>query len=181
MVVYLARGETFDQVDGGRWQNLGEAGFDRYVESRFRQAVAVLGSRGASVVLLTSPYYDSGASPTGGPWPEDDPARVAIDNATMRQVAGTTPAGAGGSRVYVFDLNAVVSPDRAFAPSVGPVNVRCADGVHFTRSGGIYVGLRLAPDLAAIGQAHAAASPGGAWPGPLPPSTPSWFSSLPCQ
>ena len=181
VVVYLARGETFDQVVGGKWQNLGQAGFDRYVESRFRQAVAVLGSRGASVVLMTSPYYDSGASPAGAPWPEDDPARAAIDNATMREVAGSTPAGADGSRVYVFDLNAVVSPDRTFAASVGQVNVRCNDGVHFTRSGGIYVGLRLAPELAAIGQAHAAASPGGAWPGPLPPSTPSWFPSLPCQ
>ena len=131
--------------------------------------------------MLTSPYYDSGTSPTGAPWPEDDPARVAIDNATMRAVAGTTPAGADGSRVYVFDLNSLVSPDGAFAASVGQVNVRCTDGVHFTRSGGIYVGLRLAPELAAIGQAHATASPGGAWPGPLPPSTPSWFPSLPCQ
>ena len=181
VVVYLARGETFDQVIGGQWQNLGQADFDSYVESRFRQAVAVLGSRGASVVLLTSPYYDSGVSPTGAPWPEDDPARVDADNEAMREVAGTAPAGADGSRVYVFDLNAVVSPERAFTASVGQVNVRCSDGVHFTRSGGIYVGLRLAPELAAIGQAHAAASPGGAWPGPLPPSTPSWFPSLPCQ
>ena len=29
-------------------------------------------------------------------------------------------------------------------------------------------------------QGHATASPGGEWPGPLPPSTPSWFSKLPC-
>jgi hypothetical protein len=40
---------------------------------------------------------------------------------------------------------------------------------------------RLAPELAALGHAHANASPGGGWPGPLPPSTPSWFSNLPCQ
>ena len=33
--------------------------------------------------------------------------------------------------------------------------MRCTDGVHFTRSGGIYVGQRLAPELAALGQAHA--------------------------
>ena len=181
VVVYLARGETFDQVIGGQCQNLGQADFDRYVESRFRQAVAVLGSRRASVVLLTSPYYDSGVSPTGAPWPENDPARVAADNEAMREVAGTSPAGADSSGVYAFDLNAVVSPERTFTASVGQVNVRCGDGGHFTRSGGIYVGLRLAPELAAIGQAYAAASPGGAWPGPLPPSIPSWFPSLPCQ
>lgn len=67
------------------------------------------------------------------------------------------------------------------SPLLHEVNVRCADGVHFTRSGGIYVGLRLAPELVTLGEAHAKATPGGAWPGPLPPSTPSWFPSLPCQ
>ncbi len=75
VVVYVARGETFDQEVGGQWQNLGEPAFDTYVESRFRQAVGVLGSKGAAVVLATTPYYDSGSSPTGSPWPEDDPSR----------------------------------------------------------------------------------------------------------
>ena len=46
---------------------------------------------------------------------------------------------------------------------------------------GIFVGERLDPELATLGQAHVASAPGGAWAGPLPPSTPSWFSSLPCQ
>ena len=151
VVVYLARGETFDQEVGGQWQNIGQPGFDSYLVNRYRQAVSVLGSKGASVVLLTTPYYDSGTSPAGTPWPEDAPARVTLDNATMRQVATTTPPGADGSRVYVFDLNAVVSPDHAFSPTVDQINVRCTDGVHFTRSGGIYVGLRLAPELAALG------------------------------
>ena len=60
VVVYLARGETFDQEVAGQWQNLGQPAFDRYLASRYRQAVDVLGSRGASVVLMTTPYYDSG-------------------------------------------------------------------------------------------------------------------------
>ena len=181
VVVYLARGETFDQEVGGRWQHIGQSGFDSYLAARYRQAVAVLGSEGASVVLMTAPHYDSGTSPAGTPWPEDAPARVTADNAIIRQVATATPAGTDGSRVYVFDLNAVVSPDHAFSPTVDQINVRCSDGVHITRSGGIYVGQLLAPELAALGQAHANASPGGGWPGPLPPSTPSWFSNLPCQ
>jgi hypothetical protein len=181
VVVYLARGETFDQEVGGRWQSLGQPVFDRYVASRYRQAVDVLGSRGASVVLATTPYSDSGDSLTGTPWPEDDPARVAVDNRTMREVATGAPVGVDGRRVSVFDLNTVVSPDHAYSPSVDQINVRCADGVHFTRSGGIYVGQRMAPELAALGQAHATASPGGEWSGPLPPSSPSWFSNLPCR
>jgi peptidoglycan/LPS O-acetylase OafA/YrhL len=181
VVVYVARGETFDQEQGGQWQSLGQPAFDAYLADRFRQAVSVLGSKGAAVVLATSPYYDSGLSPAGTPWPEDAPARVSIDNATMRAVAGATAAGGDGAGVSVFDLNAVVSPEGRFSAAVGGVNVRCADGVHFTQSGGIFVGERLAPELAALGQAHAATSPGGAWPGALPPSTPPWFPSLPCQ
>ena len=181
VVVYLARGETFDQNVGGQWQNLGRAAFDRYVESRYRRAVTVLGSRGASVVLMTTPFYDSGVPPNGGAWPEDDPARV-----SMRQRDHADGGGhhTGGSRRR---QGLRVRPQHrgltgaAVRGQCRAVNVRCTDGVHFTRSGGIDVGIRLAPELAALGQAHAASSPGGTWPGSLPPSTPSWFPNLPCQ
>jgi hypothetical protein len=181
VVVYVARGETFDQQAGGQWQNVAQPAEARRVESRYQQAVDVLGSRGASVVLLTTPYYSSGTSPAGSAWPEDDPARVQSDDAIMRNVARSAVPGPAGGKVYVYDLNALVSPGRHYAASVSQVNVRCADGVHFSPSGGIFVGERLLPDLLALGHAHAASSPGGAWPGRLPPSTPRWFTSLPCQ
>ena len=184
VVLYVSRGETFNQEVGGKWQNLGQAAFDNYVASRYSEGIGVLGSRGATVVLMTSPYYDSGSSPSGGPWPEDAPSRVQIDNSTIRAVASTSTTGLGtatNDKVYVFDLNQVVDPSGKYSAVVGPYNIRCNDGVHFSQSGGEYVGLRLLPDLLALGQAHATASPGGAWPGTMPPSTPSWFPSLPCQ
>jgi hypothetical protein len=81
----------------------------------------------------------------------------------------------------VFNLNLVVSPGNQYTASIGGVNLRCTDGVHFSRPGGIFVGLQLLPDLASLGQAHKAASPGGAWVGHLPASTPSWYAKLPCQ
>ena len=223
-MVYVGRGETFDQEVDGQWQNLGEPSFDRYVAGRFRQAVQVLGSHGATVVLLTTPYYDAGLLASGTPWPENVPVRVQIDNETIRAVAqstttgqpvtaagkaaagntaagntaagntaagntaagntaaGNTAAGntAAGNKVYVYDLNRVVSPGGQYAASEDGVNLRCGDGVHFSPSGGMFVGAQLLPDLAALGQAHAAASPGGSWPGGLPPSTPSWYEKLPC-
>jgi peptidoglycan/LPS O-acetylase OafA/YrhL len=184
VVLYVSRGETFDQDVGGQWQNIGQPGFAGYVTSRYREAVSVLGSRGATVVLMTSPYYDSGTSSSGAPWPEDAVSRVQLDNATIRQVASASASAsgvAGGARVFVFDLNAVVDPNGQYDASIDNVNVRCGDGVHFSPSGGIYVGLRLLPDLVSLGQSHAVASPGGVWPGALPPSVPSWFPSLPCQ
>ncbi len=185
VVLYVARGETFDQEIGGQWQNLGQPSFDAYVANRFRSAINVLGSRGATVVLLTTPYYDSGEVsqtvwPAGDPWPEDTPARVVVDNQILRSVVATYPPAASRPPAYLFDLNALISPGGRYSETVGPYSVRCADGVHFTRSGGIYVGSVLAPELAVLGQSHAAASPGGKWPGTPPPTTPTWFAKLPC-
>ena len=176
VVVYLARGETYNQQVDGTWQNLGDAAFDSYVGSRFGSAIDVLGSRGAAVMFLTVPSFDSGVSGAGTPWTENDPARGALDNALMRSAAK-----AADGKAVVFDLGALVSPQGRYSPVVGSVNVRCGDGVHFSQSGGIFVGMQLAPELAAVGQSHARSSPGGAWPGPVPPSTPSWYSALPCQ
>ena len=178
------RGETFDQDGRG---TVAEPRAARLRPLRGRAATArpspCSAPRARRVVLMTTPYYDSGTAPAGGPWPEDDPARVSTDNATMR--AGgerRRPAGAQRGQASTCSTSTPWSrPASRYSPTVGQVNVRCTDGVHFTRSGGIFVGLRLAPELAALGQSHAAASPGGAWPGTLPPSTPTWFPNLPCQ
>jgi peptidoglycan/LPS O-acetylase OafA/YrhL len=180
VVLYAARGETFDQQVHGRWQSIGQSSFDAYVESRYRQGTEVLGSRGATVVLMTSPYYNSGAMPSGGIWPEDQASRVDIDNATIRTVANSVTPAAGG-RVLVYDLNLVVSPGHQYAGNVGSVNLRCTDGVHFSASGGSYVGQQLLPDVIALGQAHATAAPVGTWAGTPPPATPTWFTDLPCR
>ena len=179
VVVYLARGETFDQEVDGSWQNLGEAGFDHYVENRYKDAIGVLGSKGAAVVLMTTPYYSSGVQPSGQPWPEDAPSRAQLDNTIIHQVA-TTQTKVTGHTVYVFDLGAMLSPSNQFASTVDGIPVRCSDGVHFTPSAGVFVGLQLLPDLAVLGEQHRAASPSGTWPGRLPASTPQWYTSLPC-
>jgi len=89
VVVYLARGELFDQELGGTWSDIESTSFDRYLQTRFEEAVRVLGARGARVVLLTTPYYDSGEQPSGTPWPEDAPDRVSIDNRIILSAART--------------------------------------------------------------------------------------------
>jgi hypothetical protein len=181
VVLYLARGETFDQEHNNAWVDITDPSFDSYVVSRYRAAVQVLGSRGATVVLATSPYYSSGDGPSGSPWPEDAPGRVVLDNRAIHTVATSMTSGPGDKPVYVFDLNALVSPGKMYDVNLGPVNLRCGDGVHFSRPGGVFIGLQLLPDVAVLGQGHAAASPGGTWGGALPTSTPPWYQKLPCQ
>lgn len=184
VVVYVARGELFDQEYDGRWSNLTSRGFDAYVTKRFEEAVNIFRSHGASVVLMTSPYYDSGEQPSGAPWPEDSPARVSIDNSIIKSVVKMANSGRYSKEsppsVQLFHLRSLVTPDGHYTKDVAGVDLRCADGVHFTAAGGRFVARRLMPMLVSSGSRHAAGGLGGAWPGPTPPSTPSWWQELPC-
>jgi peptidoglycan/LPS O-acetylase OafA/YrhL len=189
VVLYLARGDLFNQQVDGAWTSIGQSQFDAYLAQRYREAVGVLGSRGAAVVFLTTPYYDSGEQPSGVPWPEDAPGRAVLENQIIRTVADdaphpapttTTSAAPRPPEVSVFNLSAMVSPGGHYSQVVAGQTLRCTDGVHFTVAGGEYVAPALFAFVHTVGAAHAAASPTGAWPGPLPPEVPSWWSSLPC-
>ncbi len=205
VVVYLGRGEQFDQEVGGRWGHLGQRWFDEWVATRFRQAVGVLGSRGAAVVLMLPAVSDSGeaAHLTAV---EDQPERVVIDSSIIDGIAARaqmaadkvvsggsagaarpTPAPpapvtglAGPSSVTTFDLATILSPGDHFAPSIGGTVMRCSDGVHFTPAAGSVVATKLFPVLVPLGRQHHDTDPGGHWPGNPPPSDPSWTSELNC-
>ena len=194
VVVYIARGEVFNQEVDGRWVHLGDATFDSYVTSRFETAVSVLGARGAHVVLLTSPYYDSGVQVSGAAWPEDNPTRVAIDNRIIETVGSRAAAArlatadvpdvgggvTGAGTVSTIDLGRWLSPDGRYTADVAGVDVRCRDGVHFTVAGGEWVAARLLPQVVPMGRVHQEVSPSGTWPTPLPQPAPSWYAGLPC-
>ena len=194
VVVYMARSEVLDQEFDSTWMHLGEPDFDSYVADRFRQGIKVLGSRGAHVVLLTSPYYDTGLQPSGLPWPEDDPSRVVIDDQIIESMAGAPAEGAksksapssserlfaGSDDVTVIDTGAWLSPRGAYAATVDGVPTRCGDGVHLTVDGGEWLARRILPVLSLLGRAHQAASPSGSWPGTVALTPPSWYSELPC-
>ena len=134
----LFRLDVVDHRLDGRWQHVGEASFDCVLRARLVRAAATLASTGRPVVFLTTPYYDSGEQPSGAPWPEDDPARVRAYNAILRGVAATFPGV-----VHVADLNAWVSPNDAYARTIGSTVVRWVDGVHFTYGGDAYVQTRI--------------------------------------
>jgi peptidoglycan/LPS O-acetylase OafA/YrhL len=173
VVVYLARSEVLDQQVDGQWENVTDPAFSTWLAGRFQQAAQVLGSDGARVVLLTTPVYETGEQSNGDPWAEDDPARVAADNAVIRSLDGS-------DGVTVLDAGELISPGGRFAAMVGGVPMRCSDGVHLTRSGGQWLASRLLPQLVDLGAAHAR-SASGSRP-PLPPAqAPWWWGNLPCN
>ncbi len=175
VVVYMARSDTLDTQLDGTWQHMGEATFDFWAEARYDQAITALSSGGAHVVLLTSPYYDSGEQPDGSSWPENQPARVITENSLLVASARQDPGKAS-----VFNLGALLSPGNQFDTSVGGVTARCSDGVHMTAPGGELVAAHLLPKLAALGHAHAQLPASASRPVLPVVSQPWWYSDLPC-
>jgi hypothetical protein len=173
---HRVRSDTLDTERGGTWQHLGQASFDGWAESRFEQATRILSSSGAHVVLLTTPYYQSGAQSDGQPLPENEPSRVAIDNRLLDKAAATDPGAA-----TVVDLGTMLSPSGQFSTLVDGVPVRCSDGIHLTVPGGQWVGEHLLPRLVALGQPHAATASLEKRPPLSPQIPPAWYTKLPCR
>lgn len=138
--------ETLDRVHDGRWGHLGEPWFDAFEAQEIDTAVQVLSSRGARVVLFTSPYYDHGEQPNGQAWPQDNPARVDALNKLMYQAAARHPG-----LVSVVPLGSYLSPGGHFATDVGGVTARWSDGIHITVPGGVYLAHFVLPQVVRIG------------------------------
>ena len=172
VVIYLSRVDLMNQQLDGTWTSIGQPAFDRFLHSQLRLGVSILGSLGARVVLLTSPYYYSSIEQGGPAVPEDTPGRVSLDDRILEQVT------AGGAEVSLFPLGNLVSPGGRYAQDVHGVDVRCGDGVHFSALAGSVIAPRLLPLLVHLaGTAHVPVSVPDP---PLPPVTPHWYDQLQC-
>jgi hypothetical protein len=111
------------------------------------QAISVLHSFGARVVLLTMPFIDpSQRQANGQPYDEDTPARAEAYNELVRQVARRQPRV-----VSVMDLNHMLAPGGAYAASVDGVVVRSSDGIHISPDGGELLQSEILPEIARLG------------------------------
>jgi peptidoglycan/LPS O-acetylase OafA/YrhL len=130
-VLLLNRWELMDARRNGAasYTHVGEPDFDAYLLGQLDQAVKIMSSHGAAVVLLTAAYTHRAERPDGGLYDEDLPARVDAWNTLLRKEAGKAPA-----TVTVLDLNKVVCPDGRYTEEVGGLPVR-SDGLHFTPEG----------------------------------------------
>jgi peptidoglycan/LPS O-acetylase OafA/YrhL len=153
VVVLLAgRWEVVDRQYQGTWTNILDPVYAAYVKQQLEKAAQLVTATGARMVFLTAPCTDEGEQPDGAPWPEDNPARLAVYNKLVRQVAAEHP-----QTDSVVDLFGAVCPGGKYAASVGGVSMRRSDGVHFTIAGGQYLAPRLMPAIVATGRAQAAA------------------------
>ena len=137
VVVYASRMDTVDQElrpNSSTMTGILDASFDSYLERSLTEAVDVLSSTGAHVILTTP-------APTkidlvGNV--NDDPARDLRDAAIVHRVAAQSQG-----RASVFDLlgyfgsNSMPPAFELMSPS--GIQWRCDDGIHFSPAGGILV------------------------------------------
>jgi peptidoglycan/LPS O-acetylase OafA/YrhL len=128
VLLFVGRWETMDRFYQGRWQHLGDPAFDDHLTALLGQAITLLGSTGARVVVATEPYNRGGEQPDGSLYPEDDPSRVTYWNWLVRAVVAAHPG------TKVLDLNRELCPNGTFTWDVDGVQVR-SDGVHLTQAG----------------------------------------------
>ena len=155
-VVLLAEGEfeVRNQFVGSGTTNILSRTFAASERRALDKAVAVLGSNGATVMMLTAPYYHQVEQTDGNPWPEDNPVRVNRYNALLRYVAASS-----GGRVVVADVGGKLDPGGHFTRTVDGVNVRFTDGIHVTQAGAELIAPWLLQDAASLGQRIRAMSP----------------------
>jgi len=130
VIILAGRWEVVNRTYDGRWTNIDDPAYAAYVKRQLEYAVELAGSGGAHVILMTAPCYDTGEQPDGDPWPEDSEARLSIYNQLVRDVTATSPDAS------LINFNAMACPGGRYEEYVNGIQVRQADGVHFTLGGG---------------------------------------------
>jgi hypothetical protein len=146
VMILAGRWEVTNRTYKGHWTNIENPVYAAYVKSQLVRAVRIAGAGGAHVVLLTAPCYDSGEQPNGAAWPEDSRARLALYNNLVRHVVAMS------SNTSLLNFNAMACPGGHYEEFMDGQQVRLADGVHFTFTGGNHFAPKIWPLIEALGR-----------------------------
>ena len=149
VVVLAGRWEVVNREYQGKWTNILNPVFAAYVKSQLEMTSKLVTATGAYIVFLTAPCTDEGEQPDGAPWPEDNPARLAVYNKLVREVAAEHP-----TTDSVVDLNAAACPGGKFTTTLHGEPIRTTDGIHFTDAAGVVLAPYLMPPIVAAGRAQ---------------------------
>ncbi|HKA93003.1 MAG TPA: acyltransferase family protein [Acidimicrobiia bacterium] len=151
VVMLLGTDDAFDRRIDGREIEYDSPAGDELTRADLEQAITLLSSSGARVVVLTTPYNVIG-------WPR----RVRIDrsaynpgwvdrwNTNLRAVATGHP-----TTVTIADLNHFLGPEGKWADVVNGVKVHGYDKMHLSPEGADLVAGWLAPELVRLARAPA--------------------------
>ena len=152
VVVLLAgRWEVVDREYQGNWTNILHPTYAAYVKSQLEQASQLVTASGAHMVFLTAPCTDEGEQPDGAPWPEDNPARLAVYNKLVREVAAEHP-----TTDSAVDLFGAACPGGKFAATVHGVAIRSPTACTSPSPGASTWRPKIMPAIVAAGRAQMA-------------------------
>jgi peptidoglycan/LPS O-acetylase OafA/YrhL len=155
VAVELGRWEVSDRIVDGHWTQIGEPAWDHLYAAELAQAIRILSSKGAHVVIFTLPYIaQTTEAPNGTPWDINQPVRTNDYNALVRQVVARS-----SGRAKVFDLNRAIDPHGVYTSYLDGVRVRNPDDEHFSTLGGELLRPLILPTLVQLGLTHALAHP----------------------
>ena len=170
-VVLLGAWEVFDRRLADGWVEFGSDRHDELLGSELSDLVEVLGSGGATVVLLTVPPNERTDGVSTPEWTAAERWRTEHLNDLLASVA--EGAADDGTDVVVVDLAERVCPVPATGcpERIDGVRIR-GDGVHYTDDGARWVASWLGPRLRELGLAAvgAAGVPRGEPPSTTAPS-----------
>jgi hypothetical protein len=151
VVALLAgRWEVVDREFHGKWTNILNPTFAAYVKRQLEGVSDLVTAYGAHMVFLTAPCTNEGEQPDGAPWPEENPARLAIYNKLVREVAAEHP-----QTDSVADLFSAACPGGHYSATKDGVTIRTvSDGVHFTPEGGVLLAPYIMPGIVTSGRAQ---------------------------
>ena len=150
VAVELGRWEVSDRIIDGKWTRIGQPAWDRVYSAELADAIRILSSKGAHVVIFTLPYItQTTEAPNGAPWDINQPVRTNDYNALVRQVVARFPG-----RASVIDLNRLVDPGGKYTSYLDGVRVRNPDDEHISMLGGMLLRPLILPTLVQLGVAH---------------------------
>jgi hypothetical protein len=150
--VELGRWEVSDRIIDGKWTEIGQPAWDRVYSAELSEAIRILSSKGAHVVIFTLPYItQTTEAPNGAPWDINQPVRTNEYNALVRRVVARFPG-----RASVIDLNRLLDPAGTYTSYLDGVRVRNPDDEHISVLGGMLLRPLILPTLVRLGLTHEA-------------------------
>jgi len=154
----IGRWEVSDHLYQGRWVHVGDPVWDRHLTAELDQAVGILSTGGAKVILFTMPYVDPPVEAAdGSTFSEDQPSRMRAFNQLLAQVADDRKGV-----VTLVDLNGLLDPSGHYQAVVDGVTVRNDDGIHLTKAAGEWLQPVVMPTIDGLGLTSRAAGAAGA-------------------
>ena len=149
VIVAAGRWETHDQKIGHRMFNITEPSFRARITNSLNMIYHESLAAHATMMLVTSACSYSGETAFGRYYVEDSLSRLAMYNHLIERFAAQR-------HLPLFDMNKMVCPRGTFSYYLHGVQVRSADGVHYTWPAGPLFGTQFWGFVQRVGHANQA-------------------------